>query len=95
MAHRFNEKNFGILDIDICGPSQPRMMGVLGEQVHQSGSGWSPVYIEDNLSVMSIGFLLGSQDDAIIWRVIWSNFAELINVCIRHGYVYRDPKRME
>ncbi|XP_037033359.1 cytosolic Fe-S cluster assembly factor NUBP1 homolog [Bradysia coprophila] len=68
MAHRFNEKNFGILDIDICGPSQPRMMGVLGEQVHQSGSGWSPVYIEDNLSVMSIGFLLGSADDAIIWR---------------------------
>ena len=39
-----------------------------GEQVHQSGSGWSPVYVEDNLSLMSIGFLLGSQDDAIIWR---------------------------
>jgi Mrp family chromosome partitioning ATPase len=32
-----------ILDIDICGPSIPRVMGVLGEQVHQSGSGWSPV----------------------------------------------------
>lgn len=25
-------------------------------------------YIEDNLSVMSIGFLLSSPDDAIIWR---------------------------
>lgn len=68
MAQKFNEKNFGVLDIDICGPSQPRMLGVMGEQVHQSGSGWSPVYIEDNLSLMSIGFLLGSQDDAIIWR---------------------------
>lgn len=44
------------------------MFGVLGEQVHQSGSGWSPVYIEDNLSLMSIGFLLDSPDDAIIWR---------------------------
>jgi Mrp family chromosome partitioning ATPase len=32
-----------ILDIDMCGPSIPRVMGVLGEQVHQSGSGWSPV----------------------------------------------------
>jgi Mrp family chromosome partitioning ATPase len=32
-----------ILDIDICGPSIPRVMGVMGEQVHQSGSGWSPV----------------------------------------------------
>lgn len=60
--------NFGVLDIDICGPSQPRVLGVMGEQVHQSGSGWSPVYVDDNLSVMSIGFLLGSPDDAIIWR---------------------------
>lgn len=60
--------NFGVLDIDICGPSQPRVFGVIGEQVHQSLSGWSPIYIDDNLSVMSIGFLLGSQDDAIIWR---------------------------
>lgn len=68
MAHNFQEKNFGVLDIDICGPSQPRMFGVVDEQVHQSGSGWSPVFIDDNLSLMSIGFLLGSQDDAIIWR---------------------------
>lgn len=68
LSQTYEEKNFGILDIDICGPSQPRMFGLLGEQVHQSGSGWSPVYIEDNLSLMSIGFLLGSQDDAIIWR---------------------------
>jgi len=26
--------------------------------VHQSGSGWSPIYIEDNLALMSVGFLL-------------------------------------
>ncbi|KYN37954.1 Cytochrome c oxidase assembly protein COX11, mitochondrial [Trachymyrmex septentrionalis] len=58
----------GVLDIDICGPSQPRVLGALGEQVHQSGSGWSPVYIEDNLSLMSIGFLLSSPSDAVIWR---------------------------
>ncbi|XP_063993884.1 cytosolic Fe-S cluster assembly factor NUBP1 homolog [Diachasmimorpha longicaudata] len=62
------ERNVAVLDIDICGPSQPRVLGVLGEQVHQSGSGWSPVYIEDNLSLMSIGFLLGSPSDAVIWR---------------------------
>ncbi|XP_055221255.2 cytosolic Fe-S cluster assembly factor NUBP1 isoform X5 [Gorilla gorilla gorilla] len=37
-------------------------------QVHQSGSGWSPVYVEDNLGVMSVGFLLSSPDDAVIWR---------------------------
>ncbi|CAH2269971.1 jg9714 [Pararge aegeria aegeria] len=60
--------NIGILDADICGPSQPRVLGVRGEQVHNSGSGWSPVYVTDNLSLMSIGFLLGSPDDAVIWR---------------------------
>jgi len=37
-------------------------------QVHQSGSGWSPVFVEDNLGVMSVGFLLSSPDDAVIWR---------------------------
>ncbi|XP_064151643.1 cytosolic Fe-S cluster assembly factor NUBP1 isoform X3 [Loxodonta africana] len=37
-------------------------------QVHQSGSGWSLVYVEDNLGVMSVGFLLSSPDDAVIWR---------------------------
>lgn len=68
MAHACPEKNFSVLDIDICGPSQPRVFGVAGEQVHQSGSGWSPVFVDENLSVMSIGFLLGSPDDAIIWR---------------------------
>nr|XP_009934617.1 PREDICTED: cytosolic Fe-S cluster assembly factor NUBP1 [Opisthocomus hoazin] len=36
--------------------------------VHQSGSGWSPVYVEENLGVMSVGFLLSSPDDAVIWR---------------------------
>lgn len=68
LAHLNADENFGILDIDICGPSQPRMCGVLGEQVHQSGSGWSPVFVEENLSLMSIGFLLNTPDDAVIWR---------------------------
>ncbi|CAL7933679.1 unnamed protein product [Xylocopa violacea] len=61
-------KQVAVLDIDICGPSQPRVLGAIGEQVHQSGSGWSPVYIEDNLSLMSIGFLLANPRDALIWR---------------------------
>jgi len=62
------EVNVGVLDIDLCGPSLPRIFGVEGEQVHQSGSGWSPVYVEDNLSLMSAGFLLPSLDSAVIWR---------------------------
>lgn len=62
------QKQVGILDIDICGPSIPRMMGVETEEVRKSNFGWSPVYAEDNLAVMSIGFMLGSKNDAVIWR---------------------------
>lgn len=58
----------GLLDLDICGPSAPRMFDLEGEQVHKSITGWTPVYASDNLAIMSCGFLLGSLDDAVIWR---------------------------
>ncbi|XP_077880763.1 cytosolic Fe-S cluster assembly factor NUBP1 isoform X3 [Ictidomys tridecemlineatus] len=67
-AHCCLVPQVALLDIDICGPSIPKIMGLEGEQVHQSGSGWSPVYVDDNLGVMSVGFLLSSPDDAVIWR---------------------------
>jgi Mrp family chromosome partitioning ATPase len=51
----------GLLDIDICGPSIPRMMGLKDQEVHQSNDGWSPIYVSDNLGVMSIGFLLSER----------------------------------
>ncbi len=31
----------GLLDVDICGPSVPRMLGLLGQDVHQSSEPWS------------------------------------------------------
>lgn len=62
------DRQIAVLDVDICGPSQPRLMGLEGEQVHQSASGWSPVFVEENLAVMSVGFLLGNPDTAVIWR---------------------------
>lgn len=46
----------------------PKMLGLDGQEVHQSNMGWSPVYIQENLGVMSIGFLLSQPDDAVIWR---------------------------
>lgn len=58
----------GLLDIDICGPSIPRMLGIENEEIHQSNSGWSPVFVDENLGVMSIGFMLAKPDDAVIWR---------------------------
>lgn len=63
-------KNYevGLLDIDICGPSIPKMLGLEGQDIHQSNLGWSPIYLESNLGVMSIGFMLPNPDDAVIWR---------------------------
>ncbi|CAJ0578090.1 unnamed protein product, partial [Mesorhabditis spiculigera] len=61
-------KQVAVLDIDICGPSQPRMFGAENETVHDSASGWSPVSVRDNLQLMSIAFLLGEKDQAVIWR---------------------------
>lgn len=58
----------GLMDIDICGPSIPRLLGLEGEQVHQTASGWSPVYVEENLGVMSVGFMLQDPSEAVIWR---------------------------
>ncbi|EDR14674.1 uncharacterized protein LACBIDRAFT_292114 [Laccaria bicolor S238N-H82] len=58
----------GIMDVDICGPSIPLILGIASEQVHSSSSGWSPVYVQDNLGVMSVGFMLPSSRDAIMWR---------------------------
>uniref|UniRef100_A0A8C5KFJ3 Cytosolic Fe-S cluster assembly factor NUBP1-like n=1 Tax=Jaculus jaculus TaxID=51337 RepID=A0A8C5KFJ3_JACJA len=70
-----------LLDIDICGPSIPKITGLEGEQVHQSGSGWSPVYVEDNLEVTSVGFL-GPKKNGMIQQFLrdvdWGDIDYLI-----------------
>lgn len=58
----------GVLDVDLCGPSIPTMFGLEGYQLHQTNLGWTPAYYEDNLAVVSIGFMLPKKDDAVIWR---------------------------
>jgi Mrp family chromosome partitioning ATPase len=62
------EAQVGVMDIDITGPSLPRIMGVDGEQIHESASGWTPIYVRDNLSLISTAFLLPTPDTPIIWR---------------------------
>ena len=60
----------GILDIDLCGPSVPKMLGLQGNEVYQCDQGWVPVYTDQSqsLGVMSIGFLLSRDDEAVVWR---------------------------
>ncbi|CAO1625538.1 unnamed protein product [Sympodiomycopsis kandeliae] len=57
-----------IMDIDVCGPSIPTILGVSNASIHSSSTGWSPIYVSDNLCCMSIGFLLPSANSAVIWR---------------------------
>jgi len=57
----------GLLDVDIHGPSIPTMLGLEREKVQGSEDGLLPIDI-GGLKVMSLGFLLQNQDDAVIWR---------------------------
>jgi len=70
LAWRLSHLGFtvGLLDIDICGPSVPRMTGVESAEVQRTAEGWAPVWADDRLCVMSIAFMLSSRNDAVIWR---------------------------
>jgi Mrp family chromosome partitioning ATPase len=61
-------KSVGLLDVDIHGPSVPKLMGVEGERIVVHESEIVPIEIGGSLKVMSIGFLLNSPNDAVIWR---------------------------
>jgi len=58
----------GLLDADIHGPSVPLMLGLEGAGVKSDGQSIQPVPYAHGLKVMSIGFLLGGRDEAVIWR---------------------------
>ncbi|XP_028563029.2 cytosolic Fe-S cluster assembly factor NUBP2 [Podarcis muralis] len=70
LALHHTGKKVGILDVDLCGPSIPRMLNVQDRDVHQCDGGWVPVFVgqDKSIAVMSIGFLLEKPDDAVIWR---------------------------
>lgn len=60
----------GILDADIYGPSQPMMFGVGGQpQLAQGTQSKMMLPLEGHgVQIMSIGFLIESPDQAMIWR---------------------------
>eukprot|EP01061_Rhynchopus_euleeides_P019524 TRINITY_DN32090_c0_g1_i1.p2 TRINITY_DN32090_c0_g1~~TRINITY_DN32090_c0_g1_i1.p2 ORF type:complete len:256 (+),score=118.12 TRINITY_DN32090_c0_g1_i1:36-803(+) len=61
-------KTVGILDIDLCGPSVPKILGVEGKDVTNGEKGWIPVDGPHGLKVMSIQFLLEEEGAAVVWR---------------------------
>ncbi|MGH8494552.1 MAG: iron-sulfur cluster carrier protein ApbC [Gammaproteobacteria bacterium] len=57
----------GILDADIYGPSQPRMLGISGERpVSVDGKQLEPL-VAHGIECMSIGFLI-DEEQPMIWR---------------------------
>lgn len=46
------------------------MLGLDGQSIRQSQDGWVPVYADasQSLAVMSVGFLLKSKNDSVVWR---------------------------
>ena len=56
----------GILDADIYGPSQPRMLGIGGQPKFSDGKSLEPM-IGHQLQAMSIGFLI-DEETPMIWR---------------------------
>jgi len=59
-------KRVGLLDADIYGPSQPRMMGITGRPSSPDGEHIEPLHAH-GVTVMSIGLLV-DPDKAVIWR---------------------------
>ncbi|CAJ1988540.1 nucleotide-binding protein [Leishmania donovani] len=82
----------GLMDMDICGPSLPRLTGVRGEDAHQSAGGIEPVLVDENVTMMSMHYLLSNKNEAVLFRgprkngvikmflkdVIWGNLDVLL-----------------
>jgi len=59
----------GLMDVDLHGPSIPRLLGLKGEIVSSPGlKKGIPLSYLPNMQVMSIEALLGDKDTATIWR---------------------------
>jgi len=86
----------GLMDVDLHGPSIPRLLGLKGSiQTSSETKKGIPISYLPNMEVMSIESLLGDKDTATIWRgplkigvikqfindIEWSNSDYLIIDC--------------
>jgi len=58
----------GILDVDIHGPSVPKLLGLSGKRVGIMNEEIIPIEVYTNVKVISMGFLLDGNEQAVIWR---------------------------
>lgn len=72
-------KRVGVLDADIYGPSQPRMLGITGKPNSSDGNKLIPME-NFGIKVMSMGFLV-EEDAPMIWRgpMVQSAIQQMLN----------------
>lgn len=66
LAHRGHQ--VGLLDVDLHGPSIPRLLGLTGRLEVADDRTLKPQEAGSNLKVVSIEAMLAERDDAVIWR---------------------------
>jgi ATP-binding protein involved in chromosome partitioning len=73
LALRLSKKNYrvGLLDVDLHGPSIPRLLNIRGGfeiTEEDEGERVRPYRVSDHLRVASLEMMLGDKDLAVIWR---------------------------
>ena len=92
LALKGQPSQVGILDADITGPSIPKMLGVRGQHLNVGPQGVIPVVGPLGIKVVSMDFLLPTDETPVIWRgplkstairqfladVVWGNLKFLL-----------------
>jgi len=82
----------GLLDVDIHGPSIPKMLGISGQKVGVKDNEIIPIDALGKLHVVSMGLLIENDDQPVVWRgplkynaikqflqnVVWGNLDYLV-----------------
>jgi ATP-binding protein involved in chromosome partitioning len=61
-------RNVGLLDLDIHGPSIPKMLGIEDQKPAVIGKMIEPLHVTGTLTVISMGFFLPDTKSPVIWR---------------------------
>jgi ATP-binding protein involved in chromosome partitioning len=92
LAIKGRNGKIGVLDADIHGPCVPKMLGLKGERLQSGPPGVFPAFGPLNIKVVSMAFLLPSDDAPVIWRgplkmgairqllseIVWGNLEYLL-----------------
>lgn len=58
----------GLLDVDVHGPSIPKILGLQGQRAMSDGEKLLPAETPEGLKVMSTALILEKDDEPIVWR---------------------------